>query len=391
MKIADVRTIPLSYRCERPYMSAAGAQMARHALLVEIETDNGLVGIGEAGSAGGPLASTQVVVEQELKPLLLGEDPLLIERLWQKMFQRSRQHGRRGIVMHAISGIDIALWDLAGKVAKLPLYRLFGAYRDKVEAYASGGFYQEGKDIAALADEAGRAVEQGYRAMKMKIGRNPSTQTNLREMLAHDDLCVVSLEEDVERVAAVRQALGAEAKLMVDINCAWSPALAMQMGKAMEPYHLYWIEEPVATDNIRGSAEVARTLTTAIAGYETEVGLYGFRELITQGAVDIVQPDIAWAGGFSECRRIAALAHAHNLMVAPHAFSSAITLVASMHLLASIPNGLILEFDQNPHALREYLLKEPIRADHEGYVKLPELPGLGVELDPVAVERYRTS
>ena len=391
MKIADVRTIPLSYRCEQPYMSAAGAQMARHALLVEIETDNGLVGIGEAGSAGGPLASTRVVVEQELKPLLLGEDPLLIERLWQKMFQRSRQHGRRGIVMHAMSGIDIALWDLAGKVAKLPLYRLFGAYRDKVEAYASGGFYQEGKDIAALADEAGRAVEQGYRAMKMKIGRNPSTQTNLREMLAHNGLCVVSLEEDVERVAAVRQALGAEAKLMVDINCAWSPALAMQMGKAMEPYHLYWIEEPVATDNIRGSAEVARTLTTAIAGYETEVGLYGFRELITQGAVDIVQPDIAWAGGFSECRRIAALAHAHNLMVAPHAFSSAITLVASMHLLASIPNGLILEFDQNPHALREHLLKEPIRVDHEGYVKLPEQPGLGVEVDPVAIERYRAS
>jgi D-galactarolactone cycloisomerase len=189
----------------------------------------------------------------------------------------------------------------------------------------------------------------------------------------------------------VRQALGAETKLMVDINCAWSPALAMQMGKAMEPYHLYWIEEPVATDNIRGSAEVARTLTTAIAGYETEVGLYGFRELITQGAVDIVQPDIAWAGGFSECRRIAALAQAHNLMVAPHAFSSAITLVASMHLLASIPNGLILEFDQNPHALREYLLKEPICVDHEGYVKLPEQPGLGVELDPVAIERYRAS
>jgi L-alanine-DL-glutamate epimerase-like enolase superfamily enzyme len=176
---------------------------------------------------------------------------------------------------------------------------------------------------------------------------------------------------------------------MVDINCAWSPALAMQMGKAMEPYHLYWIEEPVATDNIRGSAEVARVLTTAIAGYETEVGLYGFRELITQGAVDIVQPDIAWAGGFSECRRIAALAQAYNLMVAPHAFSSAITLVASMHLLASIPNGLILEFDQNPHALREHLLKEPIRVDSDGYVTLPERPGLGVELDPVAIERYR--
>ena len=389
MHIADVRTIPLSYRCETPYASAAGAQVARNALVVEIETDTGLVGIGEAGSAGGPLASTQVVVEQELKPLLLKEDPLRIEYLWQKMFQRSRQHGRRGIVMHAISGIDMALWDIAGKVAKLPLYRLFGAYKDKVEAYASGGFYQEGKDIAALVEEAETAVAQGYRAMKMKIGRNPSTQSNLREMLAHSDMCVVSLEEDVARVAAVRQALGPEAKLMVDVNCAWSPALAIHMGKAMEPYNLYWIEEPVATDDIRGSAEVARALGTAISGYETEVGLYGFRELITQRAIDIVQPDLAWAGGFTECRRIAALAHAYNLMLAPHAFSSALLLVASMHLLASIPNGLMLEFDQNPHALREELLKEPIKADQDGCVTLPDRPGLGIELDPAAIERYR--
>jgi L-alanine-DL-glutamate epimerase-like enolase superfamily enzyme len=389
MQIADVRTTPLSYRCDPPYASAAGVQMARHALLVEIETDTGLVGIGEAGSAGGPLASTQVVVEQELKPLLLGEDPLRIEYLWQKMFQRTRQHGRRGIVMHAISGLDIALWDLAGKVARLPLYRLFGAYRDRVEAYFSGGFYQAGKDRAGLVEEAERAVAQGYRGMKMKIGRNPSTQSNLRDMLPHHDMCVVSLEEDLARVAAVRQALGPERKLMVDINCAWSPALAIQMGQAMAPYQLYWIEEPVATDDIRGSAEVARALGTAIAGYETEIGLYGFRELITQRAIDIVQPDLAWAGGFTECRRIAALAHAYNLMVAPHAFSSAILLVAAMHLLASIPNGLVLEFDQNPHALRDDLLQEPIRVDADGFVPLPEQPGLGVALNQTTVERYR--
>jgi L-alanine-DL-glutamate epimerase-like enolase superfamily enzyme len=388
MQVVDVRTIPLSYQCDKPYASAAGVQMARHALLVEIETDTGLIGLGEAGSAGGPLASTQTIVEQELKPMLIGEDPLRIEYLWQKMFQRTRQHGRRGIVMHAISGLDIALWDLAGKVARLPLYRLFGAYRERVEAYFSGGFYQEGKDIAGLVEEAERAVSQGYRGMKMKIGRNPSTGTNLREMLAHHELCVVSLEEDLARVAAVRQALGPERKLMVDINCAWSPALAIQMGRAMEPYKLFWIEEPVATDDIRGSAEVARALGTAIAGYETEIGLYGFRELITQGAVDIVQPDLVWAGGFTECRRIAALAQAYNLMVAPHAFSSAILLVAAMHLLASIPNGLVLEFDQNPHALREELLQEPIRVDADGFVTLPERPGLGVELNAAAVERY---
>ena len=134
MKIVDVRTIQLSYPCAIPYMSAAGVQQARNSLLVEVETDTGLIGLGEAGCAGGPMSSTRGVIEGELKPLLLGEDPLLIERLWQKLFQRTRQHGRRGIVMHGISGIDIALWDLAGKVAKLPVYRLLGGYRDRVEA-----------------------------------------------------------------------------------------------------------------------------------------------------------------------------------------------------------------------------------------------------------------
>src|SRR5947209_6131957 len=352
MKIADVRTIALACRCDPPYASAAGVQAQRAALLVEIETDNGIVGIGEAGIGGGVTAT---VIERSLKPLLVGEDPLLIEHLWQKMFTRTRQFGRRGVFMHAISGIDIALWDIAGKVAKLPVYRLLGAGRDRVEAYASGGFYQQGKLAADLAGEAEGYRARGFKGMKMKIGRNPSTQTHLRELVGSAAFCEVELEEDLARVAAVRQALGPQAKLMVDVNCAWSPAMAIEMGRAMAPYKLYWIEEPVATDDIDGSARVADALATPIAGYETEIGLYGFRELITRGAVDIVQPDIAWAGGFSECRRIAALAQAHHLMVAPHAFASAVTLAASLHFIASIPNGLVLEFDQNTNGLRDEL------------------------------------
>ena len=157
----------------------------------------------------------------------------------------------------------------------------------------------------------------------------------------------------------------------------------------MEPYNLYWIEEPVATDDIDGSAEVADALHTPIAGYETEVGLYGFRELIGRGAVDIVQLDIAWSGGFSEGRRIAAYAQAHHRMVAPHAFAGAVLLVASLHFAAAIPNGLVLEWDQNPNALRDELLKEPLKLESDGTVRLPERPGLGIELDRAAVERYR--
>jgi L-alanine-DL-glutamate epimerase-like enolase superfamily enzyme len=387
MKIVDIRTIPLSYRCDPPYGSAGGMQARRGSLLVEIETDERVIGIGEAGVGGGV---THDVIERVLEPMLIGEDPLLIEGLWQMMFARTRQYGRRGVVMNAISGIDIALWDIAGKVAKLPLYRLLGGCRDRVEAYASGGFYQEGKGVDDLAGEAESYRARGFTGMKMKVGRNPSTQTHLRHLVDHAQLCEVDPEEDIARVAAVRRALGPQAKLMLDVNCAWSPSFAIEMGRALEPYKPYWIEEPVATDDIDGSARVADALATPIAGYETEIGLYGFRELITRGAVDIVQPDLAWAGGFSESRRIAALAHAHHLMLAPHAFAGAVLLAASLHFIAAIPNGLVLEFDQNPNALRDELLKEPIRIDSNGIVKLPERPGLGIELDRGALERYRS-
>lgn len=386
MKIKDIRTIALSYPCDPPYASAAGVQARRGALLVEVETDDGIVGIGEAGVGGGVTAT---VIEKDLKPALLGQDPLLIEGLWQKLFHRTRQYGRRGLVLNAISGIDIALWDIAGKVARLPVYKLLGAARDRVEAYASGGFYQEGKGIDALAGEAEGYRARGFKGMKMKIGRNPSTGTHLRQWLGNAGFCEVDPSEDIARVAAVRKALGREAKLMVDVNCAWSPDFAIAMGRAMEPYNLYWIEEPVATDDIDGSARVADALAAPIAGYETETGLYGFRELVTRGAVDIVQLDVAWSGGFSEGRRIAAFAQAHHRMVAPHAFAGGVLLVASLHFAAATPNALALEWDQNPNGLRDELLKEGLRLESDGTVKLPERPGLGIELDRAAIEKYR--
>ena len=386
MKIAAIRTIALSCQVDPPYASASGVQSRRGGLLVEVETDSGITGIGEAGLGGG---ATATVIEKDLAPLLIGEDPLLIEGLWQKMFARTRQYGRRGVVMHAISGIDIALWDIAGKIAKLPVYKLLGACRDRVEAYASGGFYQEGKGVDGIAGEAEGYRARGFRGMKMKIGRNPSTQTHLRELIGNKGFCEVDPSEDLARVAAVREALGPHAKLMVDVNCAWSPAFAIEMGRAMEPYNLYWIEEPVATDDVEGSVRVADALATPIAGYETEMGLYAFRELIGRGAVDIVQLDVAWSGGFSEGRRIAAYAQAHHRMVAPHAFAGAVLLVASLHFAAAIPNGLVLEWDQNPNAIRDELLQEPLRLEGDGTVKVPERPGLGIELDRAAIERYR--
>lgn len=386
MKIKDIRTVALSYKCDPPYASASGVQARRGALLVEVETDEGIVGIGEAGPGGG---STVTCIERDLKPLLLGEDPLMIEGAWQKMFVRTRQYGRRGIAMNAISGIDIALWDIAGKVAKMPVYKLLGACRDRVEAYASGGFYQEGKGVEGIAAEAEGYRARGFKGMKMKVGRNPSTGTHLRQLAGDVDFCQTDPSDDLARIAAARKALGPNAKLMIDINCAWSPAFAIEMGREMAPYKLFWIEEPVATDDIDGSARVAAALDTAIAGYETELGLYGFRELIARGAVDIAQPDIAWTGGFSEGKRIAAFAQAHHRMVAPHSFGSAVLLVASLHYAASIPNGMLLEWDQNPNALRSELLKEALRLQGDGTVRVPDGPGLGIELDRGAIDKYR--
>ncbi len=386
MKIAAIRTIAIAASVDPPYASAAGVQARRGGLLVEVETDSGIVGIGEAGLGGGVTAD---VIGKVLAPLLIGQDPLMIEAHWQKMFAHTRQFGRRGVVMHAMSGIDIALWDIAGKVAKLPVYKLLGACRDRVEAYASGGFYQEGKSADALAGEAEGYRARGFKGMKMKVGRNPSTQTHLRQLLGNAEFCEVDPSEDMARVAAVRKALGPQAKLMVDVNCAWGPAFAIEMGRAMEPYNLYWIEEPVATDDIEGSVRVADALATPIAGYETEVGLYGFRELISRGAVDIVQLDLAWSGGFSEGRRIAAYAQAHHRMVAPHAFAGAVLLTASLHFAAAIPNALVLEWDQNPNPIREELLTEPLKLESDGTVKPPERPGLGIELDRAALDRYR--
>src|SRR6266853_1455057 len=189
MKIAAIRTIALSCKVDPPYASAAGVQARRGGLLVEVETDDGIVGIGESG----------------------------------------------------ISGVDIALWDIAGKIARLPVYKLLGACRDRVEAYASGGFYQEGKSAADLAGEAEAYRARGFKGMKMKVGRNPSTQTHLRQLLGQAEFCEVDPSEDLARVAAVRQALGPTAKLMVDVNCAWSPDFAIEMGRAMEAQKLYWI------------------------------------------------------------------------------------------------------------------------------------------------------
>ena len=394
MKITDVTTIKLTYQMDRPMADAIHYMPARPTLLVQVHTDAGIVGLGEAAAYGGDLDSMAVLVEGTLRPIVVGEDPFTIERLWSRMATRAHQRGRRGMLMMGISGVDIALWDIVGQATKTPVYRLLGAYRDTLDAYASAGFYAGGKGPDELMEEVGGYVERGFKTVKIKVGRNPDVMLNPLHDMNASDYATVPFEEDIERVYAARAAIdlaagSAGAKLAIDANNAWTPSVAFAFMRALGDVDIAWLEEPVATEDLAGSAELAYQLDTPVAGYETETGLPGFRELIARRAVDIVQPDAIWTGGITECRKVAALAQAYHLPVIPHVFSSAVSTIANMHLIASLPNGGLLEFDLNPNPLRSELFEDPITVDSDGKVKLPDRPGLGVTLSQATIDKYR--
>jgi L-alanine-DL-glutamate epimerase-like enolase superfamily enzyme len=363
----------------------------RAALLIEVGTEDGKVGTGESAIYGGPASVVETMIHDELAPRILGQEATKPEWLWQVMTGRSHQHGDGGVLPAAVSGLDIALWDLMGQTSGLALYRLLGGYRDDVPAYASAGFYAEGKDAAGLADETRGYVEAGFRHIKIKVGRTIDTPMNPLVHMEAPDFATVTLAEDLRRVGAVREAIGDDVHLMVDANNAWAEPIALLAGREFERLGVDWFEEPVATDDLAGSAALAASLDVPIAGYETRTGLAGFRDFIEARAVGIVQPDVIWSGGITPCRRIAALAAAAGLPCVPHVFSTAVSLAANLHFIASLPNSYLLEFDQNPNGLRTELLDEPITPDKRGIVAVPKGPGLGISLDRETLRRYATA
>jgi L-alanine-DL-glutamate epimerase-like enolase superfamily enzyme len=387
-EIAYVKTYPVAYPLDEPLSDSIHYIPVRAALLVEVGTDDGEVGIGESAIYGGPASVVETMIHDELAPRILGQDPTKPEWLWQVMTGRSHQHGDGGVLPAAVSGLDIALWDILGQRAGLPLYRLLGGYRDEVPAYASAGFYAEGKDAEGLADEVRGYVEAGFRHVKIKAGRTTDTPMNPLVHMDAPDFATVTFAEDLRRVGAVRKAIGDDVHIMVDANNAWTKPTALEAGREFERLGIHWFEEPVPTDDREGSAALAAAIDVPIAGYETRTGLAGFRDLIADRAVDIVQPDVIWSGGITVCRRIAALSAAAGLPCVPHVFSTAVSLAANLHFIASIPNSYLLEFDQNPNALRTELLSRPITPDGRGFVTVPESAGLGVRLDPETLRRY---
>ncbi len=393
MRITDIRTIPLEVELHETVYDANYTMKNKPALLVQVFTDDGLIGIGEAAHFGGPMSSTAHVIEQELKPYLVGKDPINTELLWDLMHKRAYKHGRGGIIIAAMSGIDIALWDLKGKVTGLPCWRLMGGYRKRVPAYATGGFYSAGKSLDGLAAEMQTYVDAGFRAVKMKVGRNSGVE--LSPLRASDEcgIAEVTLDEDIQRVDLVRQIIGPDIKLCVDANGAWDVPTAVKMGKRMEPFDVYWYEEPVWPDDLLGSKEVAQKVSIPVAGYETcSYGVIDFQRYISHRAVHFVQPDVAWSGGLTECLKIAHLAQAANLPVAPHIHGSAVAVAAGLHLLGAIRNGSMAETVFPAHPLMTDLVTDPLSIERDsGDIILSEKPGLGIDLNLDVVEQYRIS
>jgi len=362
VKITDITTE--SYRWPRPKPITNGKHTYTHSGLglVKIATDSGITGIG----LGGAGRIEQAVIEH-LKPLLIGQDPLRNERLWHDMWV-PKLVGRRGLTTRAISAIDIGLWDLRAKIAGMPLYKMLGGYRDRVPAYIAGGYYVEGKGLEELADEMCEYVSWGARAVKMKVGALP-------------------IPEDTERVKAVREAIGPEVKLLLDANCAYRYYEAIQFAQRVERYDPFWFEEPVAPDDYAGLGKLAQKTSIPLATGENEYTRYGFRDLIATGAVPILNADAKILGGVTEYIKVAALAQAHDLDIAPHGSQE-----IHVHLVAAIANGLILEYyPKKFDPMWGQIYQHTLNLNDDGTVSPPDVPGIGVDPNYEALAPYRTS
>jgi len=371
MKIEKIETYVLKSPLQKPFAYSQGWVTGRSTTLVRILTDEGVEGWGETFSVGlQPPEIAQAVIESALKPLLLGADPLATDVLWDTMYLRTRDYGRKGVVVGAISAIDIALWDIKGKVAGMPVWRLLGgAFRDRVQCYATGFFRSEGQGQAeAMAREAGRHATSGFDLMKVKLGFG-----------VHDDVAVMN---------AIRREVGEHRQLMVDVNHGYGSSDAIKLGLALRDFDLRWIEEPVVPEDLAGYRRVRQALDIPIAGGEAEFSLYGFRDLFAAEAVDVAQPDICLAGGFTALKHINVLAQAHGVQVNPHVWGTAVGQYASLHAIANTPtthyslyaDQPLFEFDTSAHPFRTALVDRPLEHDG-GWLALPERPGLGFEID----------
>lgn len=366
MEITNVESFAVSIPLEEPVAFATRVVEERDHALVYVQTDEGHEGLGYTLGYGGAEVISNAV-ETVLKPLLVGEDPRDTERLWREMFDGTVQIGRKGVMLRAISIIDIALWDIKAKDADQPLYKFLGANAESVPAYASGGYYRDDKDLDDLRTEMERYVERGHEIVKVKVGR-------------------ASVEEDTERVSVAREAIGNQRTLLLDANGKWkNKKEAVDACRSFAQYDPYFIEEPVMPDSVELMARVNRALDYPVAAGELEFSRYGFRELLREGAVDIIQPDATVVGGITEWMRVANMAASMDIPVAPH-----YNWDIHSQLLAAIENGLWIEYFHRDSDVKVFddIIEYPLEPE-EGMIDLPDRPGHGVLLDRSGLEEFR--
>lgn len=362
MKIDHLETITLRFEYADGFRYAGGQCTARVTSLVLVHTDAGAVGIGTAYSHPGLV---HLIVQQQLAPLLIGEDPKDVETLWQKMYRITRWYGRKGAAMSAIGAIDTACWDLRGKSLGKPVWELLGGQRITCPAYASALLW---KEPAALAEEAARLIDRGFRRVKMRLGYGG--------------------DGDREAVRAVRAAIGPRNDVMCDGSMRYSLEDATTLAEFLTENNVFWFEEPFEPEDIDSYVALSSRASPPLAAGENEFGLQGFRELIRARALDIVQPDVSRCGGITEAKRVADLALTAGLRVAPHTWSDAVAITANAHIVAALPHGITVEFDQTGNPFIEELLVEPLVV-RDGHLTLSKAPGLGIELNPMTLNRYR--
>lgn len=373
MKIAAVNTHLLEHRLETAFESASMRFDRRLHVLVEIVCDDGTTGWGECLGPARPNAAVVAAYSQ----WLIGRDPLETEKHWAVLYNALRDQGQRGLSITALSGIDIALWDIKGKHFGVPVSTLLGGkFRDSVRAYATGSFKRDGVDrVEDNALEVSRYRAEGFHATKVKIGFDP--------------------QEDLRVVAAVREAAGPDMAIMIDGNHGYDAIEAVRVGNEAAQYGIDWFEEPVVPEQLAAYREVRAKQPIPVAGGETWHTRWGMREPIETRCIDIIQPDICGCGGFSEARRIADLAGLHGVRVVPHVWGTAIQIAAALQFMAAMvpspvrnrPIEPILEFDRTFNPFRQAVVKGPI--EHEaGVVAIPDGPGLGIEVDRDALREF---
>ncbi len=386
MKISSIKSHVLRYELDKELGYSQQYYKHRTAHLVEIETDEGITGWGECFGPGNIALANKYIVEKVIQPLIIGEDPINKEYIWHKVYNLLRDSGQKGMPIQALSGIDIALWDILAKKAKLPLYQLLGGKTNKkIPVYGYGMMLQR-KPVEELCElfkkEANQIKEKNFNAMKMKVGLGP--------------------KEDLKLVSAVREAIGNNFKLMVDANHAYNRNDALYVGKGLDEMEIYWFEEPVAPEDYDGYKELKEKLKTNIAGGEAEFTKYGWNQLIKYNCIDIAQPEVCGLGGITEYLKVSALAQSNFIPIVNHVWGSALSVAVNLHLLTSLPDmpgGLfptksMLEFDTTEKnifitdlAEEKFSILDQVK-DKDGFASPLENIGIGINPKKEFIKEY---